>query len=199
MQEDPNFHQYLRSEVPNTVSDAVLGDPVDAAQFVVQDDQLIQYANLSTATPLYAHVEERANSTVMKLLVSWSDEPAAEGSFAWSGDTLEWSIPTISRPQLNVSPGFYSRCMDINCFCRLGSCVRTAPGTSCSTSTWAPTTTKPLQGVQMKPSMHTPAHTPPRERCHSFVEFCLITVLLRAGTVQKPCYAWAYLDYMMEK
>ncbi|KAI0321502.1 carbohydrate-binding module family 1 protein [Amylostereum chailletii] len=100
--EDPNFHQYLRSEVPNAVSTAVLGDPVDAAQFVIQDGQLIQYANLSASTPLYAIVEDRANSTVMKLGISWSETPATEGTFVWSGDTVEWSIPTIDRPALNA-------------------------------------------------------------------------------------------------
>ena len=56
---------------------------------------------------MYAVVEGRANSTVTKLKMSWSTEPASganAGTFMWSGDTVEWSIPTIQRPQLNVSP-----------------------------------------------------------------------------------------------
>ena len=88
-QEDPNFHQYLRSEVANTASDAVLGDPSTAAQFQITNGQLIQL--LPDGTSLYAAVEARANSTVMKLKMSWSDEPAsgdAAGTFMWSGDTV---------------------------------------------------------------------------------------------------------------
>ena len=103
-QEDPNFHQYLRSEVANTASDAVLGDPSTAAQFQITDGQLIQL--LPDGTSLYAAVEARADSTVTKLKMSWQDTPAsgdAAGTFMWSGDTVEWSIASISRPQLNVS------------------------------------------------------------------------------------------------
>ena len=101
MQEDPNFHKYLRSEIVNTASDAVLGDPNTAGQFIITDGQLIQNAN---GTPLYAVVEDRANSTVAKLKMSWSKTPATSGTFVFSGDTLEWSNPTITRPQNNVSP-----------------------------------------------------------------------------------------------
>ncbi|PIL29226.1 hypothetical protein GSI_09275 [Ganoderma sinense ZZ0214-1] len=101
--EDPNFHQYLRSEVANTASDAVLGDPSTAAQFQITDGQLIQL--LPDGSSLYAAVESRANATVMKLKMSWQDTPAsgdAAGTFMWSGDTVEWSIASISRPQLNA-------------------------------------------------------------------------------------------------
>ena len=101
IQEDPNFHKYLRSEVAGTVSDAILGDPDTAAQFQIVDGQLIQL--IPDGSKLYAVVEDRADSTVMKLKVSWSATPATAGTFQWSGDTVEWSIPTISRPQLNVS------------------------------------------------------------------------------------------------
>ncbi|KAG6908901.1 hypothetical protein DXG01_002879 [Tephrocybe rancida] len=97
--EDPNFHKYLQSEVLNTVSDAVLGSPSTAAQFQITNGQLIQNAN---GTPLYAVVEPRANSTVVKLKMSWSATPATAGTFVFSGDTVEWSIPTITRPQNNA-------------------------------------------------------------------------------------------------
>ncbi|EIN14465.1 carbohydrate-binding module family 1 protein [Punctularia strigosozonata HHB-11173 SS5] len=102
--EDPNFHKYLRSEVIDTASDAVLGDPTTAAQFQIADGQLLQQ-NPEMAAPLYAQVEARANSTVMKLKMSWSTEPASgdnAGTFMWSGDTLEWENASISRPQLNA-------------------------------------------------------------------------------------------------
>ncbi|KAI0057307.1 hypothetical protein BV25DRAFT_1920273 [Artomyces pyxidatus] len=101
--EDPNFHKYLQSETLNTPSTAVLGSPSTAGQFEITNGQLIYNAN--GTTPLYAVVEGRANSTVMKLGMSWSTTPASganAGTFMWSGDTLEWSIPTITRPALNA-------------------------------------------------------------------------------------------------
>lgn len=101
LQEDPNFHKYLRSEVDGTASDAILGDPDTAAQFQIVSGQLVQ--EVPDGSKLYAVVEDRADPSVMKLKVTWSTTPAAAGTFQWSGDTVEWSIPTISRPQLNVS------------------------------------------------------------------------------------------------
>ncbi|KDR77162.1 hypothetical protein GALMADRAFT_66230, partial [Galerina marginata CBS 339.88] len=97
--EDPNFHQYLQSETLNKVSDAVLGSPSTAAQFQITGGQLIQNAN---GTPLYAIVEPRADSTVMKLKVSWSTTKATSGTFVFTGDTVEWSNPSITRPQNNA-------------------------------------------------------------------------------------------------
>ena len=73
---------------------------------------------LPDGSSLYAAVEARANRTVTKLKMSGQDTPAsgdAAGTFMWSGDTVEWSIPSISRPQLNVSA--------IGNFRRLRECV----------------------------------------------------------------------------
>ncbi|KAF9022237.1 carbohydrate-binding module family 1 protein [Hymenopellis radicata] len=97
--EDPNFHKYLRSEVKFTASQAVLGEPGDAAQFQITGGQLIQNAN---GTPLYAVVETPADSTVKKLAVSWSASPSTSGAFVFSGDTVEWSSPNMTRPQNNA-------------------------------------------------------------------------------------------------
>ncbi|KAG5652643.1 hypothetical protein H0H81_004198 [Sphagnurus paluster] len=96
---DPNFHKYLQSKVSKTAGDAVVGEPSTAAQFQIVGGQLIQSAG---SGKLYAVVEPRANSTVMKLKVSWSTSPATSGTFVFSGDTVEWSSPTVSRPQNNV-------------------------------------------------------------------------------------------------
>ncbi|THH12649.1 hypothetical protein EW146_g7498 [Bondarzewia mesenterica] len=104
--EDPNFHKYLQSEVLNTASDAVLGSPATAAQFQIVSGQLVQNA---IGTPLYAVVEPRANDTVMQLKMSWSTTPASgdnAGTFLWSGDTVEWEIASINRPQLNLNANF---------------------------------------------------------------------------------------------
>ncbi|KAJ8521495.1 hypothetical protein ONZ45_g1794 [Pleurotus djamor] len=96
---DPNFHKYLRAEVAWSASPAVLGEPSEAAQFQVTNGQLIQNAN---GTPLYAHVEDKTDPAAVKLAVSWSTTPAATGTFIFSGDTLEWSNPAVSRPQNNA-------------------------------------------------------------------------------------------------
>ncbi|KAI0822414.1 hypothetical protein BC628DRAFT_1316867 [Trametes gibbosa] len=101
--EDPNFHQYLRSEVEGTTGDAVLGDYTTAAQFQIVSGQLIQL--VPGGTKLYAVVEGRSDPSVMKLKMSWSATPASgvdAGTFQWSGDTVEWSIASIQRPQLNA-------------------------------------------------------------------------------------------------
>ncbi|KAF8153065.1 carbohydrate-binding module family 1 protein [Crassisporium funariophilum] len=95
----PNFHKYLQSEVTNKVSDAVLGEANTAAQFQITNGQLIQSAG---GTTLYAVVEPRADSTVMKLKVSWSTSASTSGAFKFSGDTVEWSNPSITRPQNNA-------------------------------------------------------------------------------------------------
>lgn len=98
--EDPNFHQYLRSETLNSVGTAVLGDPVDAAQFQINNGQLEQL--VPDGTILYATVEPPANSTVVKLGISWATTPDTLGTFLWGGDTVEWNSATVSRPQNNA-------------------------------------------------------------------------------------------------
>lgn len=98
--EDPNFHQYLRSETIGQPGPAVLGDPVDAAQFQIANGQLMQVSPGSTV--LYANVEPPANSSVVKLAVSWKTTPDTLGSFVWGGDTVEWSSTTVTRPQNNA-------------------------------------------------------------------------------------------------
>ncbi|KAJ7028682.1 hypothetical protein C8F04DRAFT_1043755 [Mycena alexandri] len=97
--EDPNFHKYLQSQVLGTASPAVLGDYTQAAQFQVVNGQLIQNAN---GTNLYAVVAPPANSTVTKLGMSWSKTPDTLGTFVFSGDSLEWSSPTVPRQQTNA-------------------------------------------------------------------------------------------------
>ncbi|KAJ7178061.1 hypothetical protein C8R46DRAFT_1212779 [Mycena filopes] len=97
--EDPNFHKYLQSQVLDTASPAVLGDYTQAAQFQVVNGQLIQNAG---GKNLYAIVAPPANSTVTKLGVSWSTTPDTLGTFVFSGDSLEWSSPTVKRQQNNA-------------------------------------------------------------------------------------------------
>ncbi|KAJ7764557.1 carbohydrate-binding module family 1 protein [Mycena maculata] len=97
--EDPYFHQYLQSEVLNTPTTAVLGNYTNAAQFQVVNGQLIQNA---AGTNLYATVDPPANSSVTMLGMTWSTTPDTLGTFVFSGDSLEWSSPTVPRPQTNA-------------------------------------------------------------------------------------------------
>ncbi|XP_006455209.1 hypothetical protein AGABI2DRAFT_194858 [Agaricus bisporus var. bisporus H97] len=97
--EDPNFHKYLRSEVSSTASDAVLGEPVDAAQFQITGGQLVQNAN---GKSLYAIVEAYTGADQKKLQVTWSATPSTSGAFSWSGDTVLWHDPNVPRPQDNA-------------------------------------------------------------------------------------------------
>ena len=84
-----------------TVSDAVLGEPNDAALFQITGGQLQQL--LPSGGFLYAVVAPLTDPTAKKLKVSWSTTPATSGSFIWGGDTVEWSDPNVPRPQNNVS------------------------------------------------------------------------------------------------
>ncbi|KAL0562551.1 hypothetical protein V5O48_019536, partial [Marasmius crinis-equi] len=67
--------------------------------FQITNGQLIQTVNGGS---LYATVEALTDPTVKKLKVSWSSSPATSGTFVFSGDTVEWSSPTITRPQNNA-------------------------------------------------------------------------------------------------
>ncbi|KIK67917.1 carbohydrate-binding module family 1 protein [Collybiopsis luxurians FD-317 M1] len=96
--EEPYFHYYLQSITPSAATLAIMGSYLTAAQFQVTNGLLIQ----ESTPPLYAVVANQANSTVTRLGVSWSTTPPTNGTFEFSGDTIEWSIPTINRPQLNA-------------------------------------------------------------------------------------------------
>jgi hypothetical protein len=87
--------------VINSVSDAILGEPADAAQFQIVNGQLVQNAG---GKNLYATVEPFVpGNGQSKLKVTWSATQAAVGDFSWSGDTVMWSDASVTRPQANVS------------------------------------------------------------------------------------------------
>ncbi|KAH7340999.1 hypothetical protein B0J17DRAFT_341824 [Rhizoctonia solani] len=92
----PNFHKYLQSYVPSTATDAILGDASRAGQFAITNGKLTQIT--PSGSLLYANVETRADSTVVKLKVSWQTSSTTSGTFEWSGDALIWTIAGITRP-----------------------------------------------------------------------------------------------------
>ncbi|TVY24914.1 Endo-1,4-beta-xylanase D [Lachnellula hyalina] len=97
--EDPNFHKYLQTSPEYTPGTALLADYTTAGQFQIVDGQLVE---LITGGLLYAVVEPQANSTVSKLSLSFGTEMNTYGTFAFSGDAVQWSIPSISRPNLSA-------------------------------------------------------------------------------------------------
>ncbi|KAJ7628419.1 hypothetical protein FB45DRAFT_918251 [Roridomyces roridus] len=97
--ENPYFHDYLQSQVLNTASTAVVGSYTNAAQFQIVNGQLIQNAG---GTNLYANVLPPANSNVTYIGMTWKTTPDTLGTFVFSGDSLEWSSPSVSRQQTNA-------------------------------------------------------------------------------------------------
>ena len=94
------------SETWGTPGDAVLGEYTKAALFKVTGGQLVQGVS-GQQTALYAKVDKTPLSDGKRLRVYWDTTPSTSGTFRWSGDTLEWSDPSMTRPQANVrSPAF---------------------------------------------------------------------------------------------
>ena len=84
----------------------MLGDPVDAAQFVITSDGQLEM--VVPGPTLYASVLPPANASAVMLQVVFKTTPSTTGTFVWSGDTVTWSSPTITRPQNNVSYNVFS-------------------------------------------------------------------------------------------
>ena len=51
---------------------------------------------------LYANVEEQANSNVTKLAMTFETTENTYGTFAFSGDAVQWSVASIDRPNLSA-------------------------------------------------------------------------------------------------
>lgn len=81
---------------------AVLESYTTAGQFNVDSSgNLIQI--LSSGSLLYGIVQPPANSSVTKLTLTWETSTAnAFGTFAFSGDALQWSVASITRPNLSA-------------------------------------------------------------------------------------------------
>ncbi|KAF4637691.1 hypothetical protein G7Y89_g387 [Cudoniella acicularis] len=97
--EAPNFHKYLQSNPLYSEGGAILDTYTTAGQFQIVSGQLVQ---LITGGFLYAVVEKQANSTVNKLAVSFSKDKNTYGTFAFSGDAVQWSVPDIKRQNLSA-------------------------------------------------------------------------------------------------
>ncbi|KAF7942909.1 uncharacterized protein EAE97_006363 [Botrytis byssoidea] len=89
--ETPNFQS------PGT---AVLADRSTAGQYQIVSGQLVEL--IAPNTFLYANVQPPANSSAVKLSVTFNTTQNTFGTFAFSGDAVTWSVASISRPNLSA-------------------------------------------------------------------------------------------------
>jgi hypothetical protein len=93
--EQPNFHDYLQTNPQYEPGTAILASYTTAGQFQIVNGQLVE---LIDGGFLYLNVEPQANSSVTKLAVTFETTQNTYGTFSFSGDAVEWTIPSISRP-----------------------------------------------------------------------------------------------------
>jgi hypothetical protein len=100
--ESPNFHKYLQTNPQYTTGTAILDSYTTAGQFNIVNGQLVELIDPSKGTLLYANVQQPADSSVNKLAVTFTTTPNTFGTFAFSGDAVQWSTPSINRPNLSA-------------------------------------------------------------------------------------------------
>ena len=79
-----------------------MNDYTTAGQFNIVNGQLVELIDPVKGTQLYANVEQPANSSVVKLAMTFKATPNTFGTFSFSGDAVQWSTPSISRPNLSA-------------------------------------------------------------------------------------------------
>ncbi|KAI1262783.1 hypothetical protein F5Y18DRAFT_418657 [Xylariaceae sp. FL1019] len=104
--ESPNFHSYLQAAPTATPSpgpgDAYLLSPANAGQFNVIDGQLVYNPGSAIGETMYMWVENSTNKTQRTLETGFDTSENTYGTFAFSGDTLTWSVSDISRPNVGA-------------------------------------------------------------------------------------------------
>jgi hypothetical protein len=131
--ETPNFHKYLQSNPVLSAAEAILGSTTSAGQFKVVNGQL-EYAIDSTGSKvLYASVGAPASASATILPVSFSTSPESSGTFTFSGDSLQWTSPSYTRP----NPGAWLVCADQTLYINLGNYGYQTPS-GCNDATVSP-------------------------------------------------------------
>ena len=95
----PNYHKYLQTLPANVPGTAVLESYTTAGQFAIEDGQLV---NKASNPPLYMWVQEPADKAnpPRTLATSFNTTKNTFGAFAWQGDALTWSVPSVKRQNL---------------------------------------------------------------------------------------------------
>lgn len=122
----PNFHKYLQTSPEYVPGTAILDSYTKAGQFQVVSGQLVE---LIDGGSLYANVVP-LSGTETKLAMTFNTTQNTYGTFAWSGDALQWSISSISRPNLSA----WLVCANQQLFINLGSYAYMTPA-GCSDQT----------------------------------------------------------------
>lgn len=97
----PNYHKYLQTKPANVPGIAILESHTTAGQFNIEGGQLV---NKVSNPPLYLWVEEPADKAnpPRTLATFFNTTKSTFGTFAWQGDTLTWSVPSIRRQNVGA-------------------------------------------------------------------------------------------------
>jgi len=98
--EEPDFHMYVQSEDSYAPGPAVLGSYLTGAQFQIVNGQVEHY--LPNGNFLYLNVDPPANSSVTYIGTYFATTENTFGTFAWSGDAVTWTVPSIDRPNTSA-------------------------------------------------------------------------------------------------
>ena len=115
--ESPNFHKHLQTDPEYTTGTAILDDHTTAGQFNIINGQLVELIDPAKGTQLYANVQQPADSSVTKLAMTFEATPNSFGTFSFSGGAVQWSVPSISRP----NPSAWLVCAAQQLFINLGA------------------------------------------------------------------------------
>jgi len=113
-------HQYLQTTPEYSPGTAILQNYTTAGQFNIISGQLVE---LIQGGLLYANVEQQANTSVTKLAMTFETTMNTYGTFAFSGDAVQWSVASISRPNLSA----WLVCGDQQLFINLGAYAYLTP------------------------------------------------------------------------
>ncbi|KAK4223479.1 hypothetical protein QBC38DRAFT_487608 [Podospora fimiseda] len=97
----PNYHKYLQTKPANVPGTAVLDSHTTAGQFNIEGGQLV---NKVSNPPLYLWVEEPADKAnpPRTLATYFNTTKNPFGTFAWQGDALTWSVPSVKRQNVGA-------------------------------------------------------------------------------------------------
>ncbi|KAK3348633.1 hypothetical protein B0T25DRAFT_608761 [Lasiosphaeria hispida] len=97
----PNFHKYLQTKPANVPGTAILDSHTTAGQFAIDGGQLV---NKASTPPLYLWVEEPADkNSPPRTLATWFNATKNPfGTFAFQGDALTWSVPSVKRQNVGA-------------------------------------------------------------------------------------------------
>jgi len=125
--EDPNFHHYLQSTIPQTAGTAVFGDYTTAGQFQLTNGQVEM--QLDSGGILYLTVQTATSPNATYLGTTFTTTPNTWGTWSFSGDGLNWVASNVTRsntgaflacgtgtaPSVNVNLGAYDYMTPAGC------------------------------------------------------------------------------------